>query len=77
MITAVILLTPYYRLYTEKLYDSYKLLVPIAYFRPNQILPCEYSDPDPEWEAKYKWYDEDPRTVRFYTARTACIWVEE
>ena len=37
MISGVILLTPYYRLYTELLYESYKYLVPLTYFRPNHI----------------------------------------
>lgn len=42
MFAGVCLLTPYYRLFTERLYESYKWLVPLCKVRPNHVFPCEY-----------------------------------
>ena len=35
MFSGVILLTPYYRLFTERLYSAYKYLVPLTKVHPN------------------------------------------
>lgn len=42
MFAGVVLLTPYYRLFTEKLYQAYKYLVPLTWVKPNHIFKCEY-----------------------------------
>ena len=77
MFAGLVLLTPYYRLFTERLYESYKFLVPLSYVKPNHYFPCEYSDDPEEYVAKYKFLYEDPRVLDFFYANTAKIWVEE
>ena len=77
MFAGVILLTPYYRLFTERLYEAYKYLVPLSAVRPNHVFPCEYEEMPEEYVNKYRPIFEDPRNLLFFTARTAKIWVEE
>lgn len=77
MFAGVCLLTPYYRLFTERLYEAYKYLVPLCKVRPGHVFPCEYEDMPEDYIKKYKLIFEDPRNVLFFTATTAKIWVEE
>lgn len=78
MFSGVVLITPYYRLFTEKLNEAYKYLVPLTMVRPNHIFNNEYStEMDPDYYAKYAEIFEDPRNVNFFTAVTARLWVEE
>lgn len=77
MFAGLVLLTPYYRLFTERLYESYKFLLPLSYVKPNYYFPCEYSDAPEEYVAKYKWVYDDPLVIDFFFANTAKIWVEE
>lgn len=77
MFSGVILLTPYYRLFTERLYQSYKYLLPLTKVHPSYTFECEFVEPDPEYYAKYKANIDDPRWVLTFTAMTATLWVEE
>lgn len=77
MFSGVILLTPYYRLFTERLYDTYKYLRPLCKIRPNFVFECEYAEMDPEYYAKYKSLLDDSRWVSHFTAKMAAVWVEE
>jgi len=77
MFAGVVLLTPYYRLFTERLYDVYRMLIPLSIVKPNHKFVCEYAELDPEWVAKYKQIFEDTRNLEFFTAMTARLWVEE
>lgn len=77
MFSGVVLLTPYYRLFTERLYEAYPYLVPLTKVKPHHRFECEYADIDPEWAAKYQPILEDTRIVNFFTATTARMWVEE
>ena len=77
MFAGVCLLTPYYRLFTERLYESYKYLVPLNTIRPYHVFQCEYEEMPEAYVEKYRLCFEDPRNLLFFTARTAKIWVEE
>lgn len=77
LFSGVILLTPYYRLFTERLYSAYKFLKPLVKVHPNYTFECEYAEQDPEYYAKYKTLLDDSRWVSNFTAMTATIWVEE
>lgn len=77
MFAGVCLLTPYYRLFTERLYEAYKYLKPLCLVRPNHVFPCEYEEMPEEYINKYRLIFEDKRNLLFFTARTARIWVEE
>jgi len=77
MFSGVVLLTPYYRLYTERLYESYKLLLPISKIYPNYVITSEFAEIDEEYMERYKVMLEDPRNLNFFTATTGKIWVEE
>ena len=77
MFAGVVLLTPYYRLFTERLYEAYKFLVPLTNVRPNHVFECEFSEQDPEYMARYELLFSDPRNLTFFTAVTARLWVEQ
>ena len=77
MFKGVVLITPYYRLFTERLYEVYKYLVPLTYVRPNHLFLSEYAEMDPEYYKRYEQIFKDPRNVDGFTATTARIWVEE
>ena len=77
LFSGVILLSPYYRLFTEKLYDVYKYLVPLTYVKPHHKFVSEFAEMDPEYYKQYAAIFEDPRNVSFFTATTARLWVEE
>ena len=77
MFAGVVLLTPYYRLFTERLYDAYKFIVPLSMVKPMHKFPTEFAEMDEEYEEQYKEIFHDPREIGFFTAKTARIWVEE
>ena len=77
MFKGVVLLTPYYRLFTERLYEAYKYLVPMTYIKPNHVFRSEYSEMPQEYYQRYSEIFEDPRNVDFFTAITARLWCEE
>lgn len=77
MFSGVVLLTPYYRLFTERLYEAYKYLIPLTNVKPNHIFVSEFEDMDPDYAARYKEIFEDPRNISFFTATTARLWIEE
>ena len=76
LISGVVLLSPYYRLFTEKLYESYKYLVPLTWVKPQHLFYSEFAEIDEEYYNLYKVIFEDPRNLSFFTAVTARIWVE-
>ena len=77
MFAGIVNLTPFYRLFTERLYQAYKYLVPLCYVHPNYIFQCEYVARDEAFQKKYKNIYEDDRNIGFFTAVTARIWNEE
>ena len=77
MLSGVVLMTPYYRLFTERLYEAYKYLIPLTSIKPQHKFVCEYSEKSPEYYAKYKSIFEDERNIDFFTAQLARIWIEE
>ena len=54
MFKGVILLSPFYRLFTERLYEAYKYLVPLSWVRPNHIFVSEYEEMDQEYMKQYE-----------------------
>ena len=77
MFKGVVLLTPYYRLFTERLYEAYKMLVPLTMFQPNKLFYSEFAEIDEDYLAKYREIFEDKRNLAFFTATTARMWIEE
>ena len=77
MFTGVATLTPYYRLYTEKLYDNGQLIKLLNKIHPHYMAASEWQERDPEWKAKWGELDEDKVYENKFTARTASLWIEE
>jgi len=77
MFSGIVLLTPYYRLFTERLNEVYKYLVPLTYVKPNHSFYAEYAEMPEAYVAKYREIFEDTRNVGHFTAVMACVWVEE
>lgn len=77
MLSGVVLLTPYYRLFTDKLYEAHKMLIPLTNIRPNHVFMSEFAEMDPEYEETYRHAFEDPTNLNFFTAMTARCWIEE
>ena len=75
MFSGVFLLTPYYRLFTERLYDAYKFILPLTYVKPNHIFKSEYAEMEADYYAQWNQIFEDPRNVDYFTAVTAAMWV--
>ena len=53
MFAGAAVLTPYYRCWTEKLYDNSRFIKIMDTIYPNWCAPSEYPDPSPEWIAKW------------------------
>ena len=51
MFTGVATLTPYYRLYKEKLYNANKIINFLNTVYPNYIIRSEFKPKTPEWMA--------------------------
>ena len=77
MFAGVCLLTPYYRLWTEKLYNVYNAVKCLSKVRPNYRFESEFDGYDAEYMAEWHEIFEDPRSIYFFTAKTATVWVEE
>ena len=77
MFSGVILITPYYRLFTEKLYQAYWQLIPLTNIKPNFAFQSEFVEMPADYLEKYGLIWNDPRNVCYFTAMTARIWIEE
>jgi len=77
MFSGVVLLTPYYRLNNDKLYEAHNLLIPLTNIRPNHVFMSEFAESDPEYMETYRHAFEDPTNLNFFTAMTARFWIEE
>lgn len=77
MFTGVAALTPYYHLWTEKLYNNRGLLKLLDAVHPHWKAPSEFKERDPEWMELYHHLDEDKTFVSTFTARTGTLWIEE
>ena len=77
MFTGVATLTPYYHLWTEKLYNNKRLLQVLDTVHPTWKAPSEFKERDPEWKELYGFLDEDKTFVSTFTARTGMFWIEE
>ena len=61
MFTGVCLLTPYYRLWTDKLDTLYPLIKLYSFINPYKLIPCEYKPLEPEYEKKWGHLENDPK----------------
>ena len=77
MFTGVCTLTPYYRCWTEKLYNCKNLINFLDTVHPRYIAPSEFQERSPEWLAKWGELHGDPNCVSVFTARTGALWIEE
>lgn len=77
MFTGMCLLTPYYRLWTEKLYTHQRLIKLYRFISPFKLIPCEFKDLEPEYEKKWGHLERDPKFLPFFTPTVGVLWVEE
>ena len=77
MFTGACVLTPYYRCWTEKLYENHNLINFLDKVHPTYVAPSEFQDPSPEWMAKWGETLKDDVFVSKFTARSASLWIEE
>jgi alpha-beta hydrolase superfamily lysophospholipase len=75
--TGVALLTPYYRLWTEKLYTLMPVFKLGSYIVPHLVIEPEFKPLTPEIEAKWGHIHHDPRNDHSFTPTTALIWAAE
>ena len=77
MFTGACVLTPYYRCWTDKLYNCRNLITFLDTVWPRYMAPSEFKERDPEWTKKWGELDEDETCVNTFTARTGKLWIEE
>ena len=77
LFTGVATLTPYYRVWTDKLYNCNRLLSFLDNIYPHYMIPSEFQEPEPEWMEKWGELERDPATIGQFTARTGKIWIDE
>lgn len=77
LFSGIAVLTPYYHLWTEKLYEARTFLRVLDTVHPNYVIPSALKERDPEWKKSYQYLDDDPTYVQFLTARTGMMWIEE
>ena len=78
MFSGAAVLTPYYRCWTEKLYDCSKLISILDAVNPNYSFPMEFTDDySPEWMAKWGELLQDKIAIKKFTARGAKVWIDE
>ena len=77
MFTGACVLTPYYRCWTDKLYNCRNLITFLDTVWPRYMAPSEFKERDPEWTKKWGFLDEDETFVSKFTARTGKMWIEE
>ena len=70
LFTGVAALTPYYRLWTEKLYQNKRLISFLNAVHPHYSAKSEFKERDPEYMLKWGEYATDPTFIRKFTART-------
>ena len=77
MISGIVLLSPFFRLFTERLYEAENKLRLLSWFTPFKKFHSEYTE-KPDWyKEEYRSVNEDPRSLGFFTVKTALIWIEE
>ena len=77
MFAGIVLLSPFYRHLSEKMYDNETLIKTLAWLRPNHKFNNEF-DEKPDWYQKeYKKVIEDPKFVYHATAKTLQIFIDE
>ena len=71
LFTGVAALTPYYRLWTEKLYENKRLISFLNVVHPHYSAKSEFKERDSEWMTKWRDLATDQTFIRKFTARTA------
>ena len=77
MFTGACVLTPYYRCWTEKLYENHNLITFLDKVWPTYVAPSEFKQKPAEWTAKWGETENDKTFVKKFTARGAKLWIEE
>ena len=77
LFSGIAVLTPYYHLWTEKLYDYRNKLALLDKVKPHHIFRTEYKPRDEEFMAKWGDYERDSTIVWMFTARCGVLWIEE
>ena len=77
MFAGIVLLSPFYRHGSERMYENERLINAVAWFRPNTKWNNEF-DEKPDWYKKeYKKVIDDPKFVYHATAKTLQIFIDE
>ena len=77
MFAGIVLLSPFYRHGSERMYDNERLINALAWIRPNLKFANEF-DEKPDWYKKeYKKVIDDPKFVYHATAMTLKIFMDE
>lgn len=77
MFAGVCLLTPYYRLWTEKLYSLQPVFKLGTYLAPHKLIKPEFKELTPEVMAKWGHLHRDPKNNHEFTPTTAVLWATE
>lgn len=78
LFSGVCLLTPFYRLYKEKLYNYYPICKFLTYIGKSETFwKSEYKPHKPEHELQFADKINDKRHGSGFTAKTATLWKEE
>ena len=77
LFSGVCLLTPYYRLWTEKLYNLQPVLKLATYLAPHLHIMPEFRKLKPEDEEKWGHLYHDPNNNHEFTPTTAVLWATE
>ena len=76
MFTGVILLSPFFKTYADKLEKIYKLIYCLQYVAPHkQFHSAPTTERNAEYAAKFKQFLVSPANVGFCTAQTGVFWM--
>lgn len=77
LISGVILITPYYRLYTEKLYSYEYIFKAMCLFKPHFVIKTEFKELPEVYLEQWKEIFNDPTFVEQFTPTTGLLWINE
>lgn len=74
MFKAAALLTPFYRLANEGLYDQFTKIKFVSMFHPRMVIKTPKTERTPEYQTKWGHVINDEGTVRLVTPLTCINW---
>ena len=77
MFSGVVSFVPFYRCWTDKLYNYKPLFEFLDVFHPHLVKPEEKKKRDQAYMDKWGELQTDPTIVRHFTARMAKVWIDD